>query len=677
MGWVALIPLLPALSFAVLVGMSNRVRNASVWVSLGAIFGSLLLSFAAFAKVWPGGEEPVWSAVFEAANIGGHPLELGLQLDALTAAMLLVVTIVGACVQVYSLDYMKKDPRKGWYFTVLSLFTAAMLTLVLAGDFLLLYMSWEVMGLCSFLLIGFWHEQAAPRAASLKAFLTTRVGDLGFAIGLAIIWATTHTFNIREVAEFHWSAVPVAAAAATLLLFFGAMGKSAQVPLHVWLPDAMAGPTPASALIHAATMVAAGVYLVIREMPIFLEAAAGQLQVVMAIGVTTALVGGMIAVVQYDIKKVLAYSTISQLGFMFIALGTGNAVAAVFHLVTHAFFKSLLFLASGAVIHATHTQDMREMGGLRRAMPWTTTVYTIGALALAGVPGLSGFFSKDEILVSIFHAKELYSLEVRWVLIGLTLAAAGLTAFYMTRLWIRVFAGDVSSHAKEGHLTTLLPMTLLAIITVFIGWTQPVFMIFLGEHGAWPDPLMASLSLVVFVLSVGGGWLVYSRQVIDRDRLKTRFSNLYGALDNKLYFDIAYDAVFIRPFFAVADWLSAFDARRVDGLVNGVVGVYVRAAGLLNIVDARVIDGVVNGTASAWVGFSEVMYRVADVRIIDGTVNGVATFVKWSGARIRKMQVGRVQIYQRLAYAGLFAIFVVIALSAWLADVLLPMLRGV
>jgi len=650
MSYVVLIPLLPALAFAVMVVMSNRIRNSALWVSIGAMAGSLALSLYAFTRVWPGGEEPVWSSTFALADIGGKPLEIGMRLDGISAIMLLVVTIVGLCVQVYSLGYMHKDRRKGWYFAVLSLFSAAMLMLVLAGDFLLLYMSWEIMGLCSFLLIGFWHEQAGPRAAAIKAFLTTRVGDVGFAIGLAVMWATAHTFSIHEVSVFEWARYPAAALAVALLLFFGAMGKSAQVPLHVWLPDAMAGPTPASALIHAATMVAAGVYLVIRAMPIFEEASAAGLHTVMIIGVTTALVGGLLAVVQYDIKKILAYSTISQLGFMFVALGTGNTVAALFHLVTHAFFKSLLFLGAGVIIHATHTQDIREMGGLRKAMPWTTGVFTVGALALAGLPGLSGFFSKDEILVSILHVEgDLYSMGVRWLLIGLMLFAAGLTAFYMTRLWIRVFGDNACSLAHEGHLNMLVPMVVLASITVVIGWTQPVFMQFLGEHGAWPDPLMAGLSVAVFAVGVGGGYLIYGRQLLDRDKLRGRFYRLYGALKNGFYFDWTYNGFIVRPFFIVAEWLSTFDAQRIDGAVNGV--------------------------ASGWSRLSDTMW-VGDVKIIDGAVNGLGRLVTRSGARMRKLQGGRVQSYQRLAYAGLIAILVVIALAAWLTNVVVPMLRG-
>jgi NADH-quinone oxidoreductase subunit L len=316
--------------------------------------------------------------------------------------MLLVVTIVGLCVQVYSLGYMHGDERIGWYYAVLSLFSAAMLAVVLADNFLMLYMAWEVMGLCSYLLIGFWHTEEGPRKASIKAFLTTRVGDVGFALGLAVMFTATGSFSFDVVLPAASSWAPGVATACALLLLFGAMGKSAQFPLHVWLPDAMAGPTPASALIHAATMVAAGVYLVLRALPIFVASGVA-LSVTMTIGIITTLLGGTLALIQYDIKKVLAYSTISQLGYMFVALGTASEVAALYHLVTHAFFKALLFLAAGVLIHSTHTQDMREMGGLRRKMPVTATVFTIGALALSGVFPLGDPGKRPEVRKADLH----------------------------------------------------------------------------------------------------------------------------------------------------------------------------------------------------------------------------------------------------------------------------------
>ena len=345
--------------------MSRKVRNNSISLSVGAIVLALVLSIAAFVQVMPGGEEfePVKLASFTAGSIGGAPVDARPELDAVSAVMLLVVTIVGTCVQVYSLGYMHRDDRVGWFYAVLSLFTAAMLVVVLADNLLLLYVAWEIMGLCSYLLIGFWYEQEGPRKASQKAFLTTRVGDVGFAIGLFVIYRAAGTFDLHAVLAGAETWAPGVATAAALLLLFGAMGKSAQVPLHVWLPDAMAGPTPASALIHAATMVAAGVYLVARTLPIF-EISGVALTVTLVVGAVTALLGGLLAAVQHDVKKVLAYSTISQLGYMFVALGAGSAAASLFHLVTHAFFKSLLFLGRRRHhprrAHAGHARDGRS-----------------------------------------------------------------------------------------------------------------------------------------------------------------------------------------------------------------------------------------------------------------------------------------------------------------------------
>lgn len=631
--WIALIPLLPALAFAAMLVMSRRVRNGARWLSLAAMLGSLGLSVAAFAAVWPGGsEEPVYQASLLLARLGGVPLSLSLRVDAISVIMLLVVTIVGVCVQVYSLGYMRRDPRQGWYFAVLSLFSAAMLLLVLAGDFLLLYMAWEVMGLCSYLLIGFWHEQEAPRRASIKAFLTTRVGDVGFAIGLAAMWAYAGSFDFTVV--LHSTTWTVAAAGLVSLgLLAGAMGKSAQVPLHVWLPDAMAGPTPASALIHAATMVAAGVYLVARALPLFHAAAPWVLVLVVWIGGTTAVLGAVLAMVQYDIKKVLAYSTISQLGYMFIALGAGGEGAAMFHLVTHAFFKSLLFLGAGVIIHATHTQDIREMGGLRKVMPWTTAVFVTGALALSGVFPFSGFWSKDEILMTLYLRGEWWS----WGALVVALFVAALTAFYMTRVCIRVFGGRVCSLAHESHFEMVAPMVVLASITAVIGFTSPAFAAFLGEAKGWPDFGMALTGTLAAGAGIGAGVWVYAFGGLDTQELRRRFPHLTAVLDNGFYFDLTYN--------------------------RGVVEAFRYVAGAMARFDARVVDGVVNGVARAWSHASDVLWGF-DARGIDGAVNGVATLVQRAGARARELQAGRVQGYQRLAYAGLLSLLVFSVLAA-------------
>lgn len=637
MTYVLAIPLLPALAFALLAPLSGAMRNRVRWISVVAIASSLVLSTLAFLAVWPGGEErvlePVFHTTFSIAQIGGAPLTLGLQVDPITAAMLMVITIVGTCVQIYSIGYMHRDERVGWYYAVLSLFTAAMLLLVLADNFLLLYLAWEVMGLCSYLLIGFWHEQEAPRRASVKAFLTTRVGDVGFALGLFAMYSTVGSFAFSDVLAFDWAPVAVGGAATVVALglLFGAMGKSAQVPLHVWLPDAMAGPTPASALIHAATMVAAGVYLVARALPIF-EASGTAIHVTLVVGAVTALVGGLIATVQHDIKKVLAYSTISQLGYMFIALGAGGATAAMYHLVTHAFFKSLLFLGAGVIIHAYHTQDMREMGGLRKFLPTTTVTFTIGSLALAGVFPFSGFWSKDEILTVLLH-------EHHYLAFVAALAAAFVTAFYVARLWFRVFAGPKQAEElHEAHKSMLAPMLLLAAITAGIGFAGPLFGEFLGHEIPWPAIGTASLSTAVAFSGLVLGWWFYGRTrvVVNTRTVKDRAGYFYDALAAKLYFDLTYDRLIVRPFMRLAAGLAVFDARRIDGVVNGVARFWTRLADASWLVDGRVIDGAVNGLAALTVSV---------------------------GSAARKVQNGRIQTYQRLAIGALVILLLVIVVK--------------
>jgi NADH-quinone oxidoreductase subunit L len=621
--YVALIPLLPALVFAVMAPLSRATRNRVQWLGVVGVGTSLLLSLAAFAAVWPGGHEgeAVYHASWPIAQVGGVDLALGILLDPVAAIMLLVVTIVGVCVQVYSLGYMHRDERVGWYFAVLTLFTAAMLALVLSDNFLMFYMAWEVMGLCSYLLIGFWHEQEAPRKASQKAFLTTRVGDVGFAIGLAVMYATVGSFDFEAVLGSADSWAPGVATAVALLLLFGAMGKSAQVPLHVWLPDAMAGPTPASALIHAATMVAAGVYLVSRALPIF-EASGVALTVTMLIGALTALLGGLIAAVQHDIKKVLAYSTISQLGYMFLAIGASGAVAGMFHLVTHAFFKSLLFLGAGVIIHAAHTQDMREMGGLAKHLPVTSVTFGIGALALAGIFPFSGFWSKDEILYAAWS-------HGHYTIFFIALAAAFVTAFYVARLWFRVFTGPVQNeHLAEGHAEMLVPMGVLAAITTVIGFSAPFFSEFLGHDGHWPDPAIAIGSSVVALCGLALGWWAYGRRhlVLNTRSLKQRAGSGYTVLEQKFYFDITYDYLVIRPYIRAAEALSRFDRDAVDGAVNGAAALW-RSA-----------------TEQAW---------SFDARVIDRLVNESARAARASGSALRRIQAGRVQTYQRYVLGAL------------------------
>jgi len=628
MGYVVLIPLLPALAFAILAPLSRTLRTRAVPLAVGAVLGSLALSIAAFFAVWPGGHagEPVWRGAVTIAHIGERAFSLGLQLEPVSAVMLLVVSLVGAAVQVYSLGYMHGEERIGWYYAVLSLFTAAMLALVLSDNFLGLFMSWEVMGLCSYLLIGFWHEQEAPRVASIKAFLTTKVGDIGFMLALAVIYAEVGAFDFHSVLGHEWtaaSATPVA-----LLLLFGAMGKSAQFPLHVWLPDAMAGPTPASALIHAATMVAAGVFLVVRAFPIF-EASGVALTVTLWVGLLTALLAGLLAMVQHDIKKVLAYSTISQLGFMFIALGAGSSTAALYHLVTHAYFKSLLFLGAGVIIHAAHTQDMREMGGLAAHLPVTSLAFASGSLALAGIVPFSGFWSKDEILTVLLHGHQ-------YVAFGLALLAAFVTAFYVSRLWFRVFtAPPQQAELHEGHRSMLAPMVVLASITAVLGFFGPTLGGFLGHEIPWPQLATAALSTAVAGAGVALGWWVYGRRtsVVNTQAIKQRFPHAYGVLANKYYFDLTYGYFVVGGYNALTRALAAFDARVLDGIVNGAAAAWRRLA------------------AGGW---------TFDQRVVDGAVNGAAAGVKAAGARVRTLQTGSVRGYQTLVAGA------VVLLAIWI-----------
>ncbi|MEN6429976.1 MAG: NADH-quinone oxidoreductase subunit L [Coriobacteriales bacterium] len=633
MGYVVAIPLLPALAFALLAPLTRRARNSAKGLSIAAVAASFVLSVRALVQVWQSGghgTQVAYHVALPFAHVGDAVLSAGILLDPLSAVMTVVVTLVGVAVQVYSAGYMHRDERIGWYYAVLSLFTAAMLTVVLADNFLQLYMAWEVMGLCSYLLIGFWHEQEAPRRASIKAFLTTRVGDVGFVIGLAVMYATAGTFDYAVVLhDFTW--LPGVATAVALMFLFGAMGKSAQIGLHVWLPDAMAGPTPASALIHAATMVAAGVYLVARALPIF-EASGIALTVALVVGALTALVGGLLAAVQHDIKKVLAYSTVSQLGYMFVALGAGGLAAGMYHLVTHAFFKSLLFLGAGVIIHAAHTQDMREMGGLRARMPITTAVFAIGSLALAGIPPFSGFWSKDEILTVLLHGHH-------YVAFVIALFAAFVTAYYVARLFFRVFTGPAQQEdLAEAHAEMLVPVVVLAAITTLIGFAGPALGGFLGHEIPWPDPAVACISVVTAVLGLALAWWMYGRQriVVNTRALKQRYSYLYRPLENKLYFDLTYDHFIVKPYMQLCDALSRFDRAFVDGAVEGVGATWNRAT-------------------AAGATFDRV--------VIDGAVEGVGTFVRAAGDRVRRIQVGRIQTYQGLMVAVLVVVMIVLVVK--------------
>src|SRR5712691_1308243 len=498
--------------------------------------------------------------------------------------MLLVVTGVGFLIHVYSAGYMHADHGYARYFTYLNLFVFSMVMLVLAGNFLVLYVFWEAVGLCSYLLIGFWYEKKSASDAGKKAFIVNRVGDVGFGLGIMLIWVTFGTLNYGEVFAKADASVGVNTyLAIALLLFMGACGKSAQLPLYSWLPDAMEGPTPVSALIHAATMVTSGVYLVARSMPLF-EVAGPSLQVVGVVGAITAIFAATIALVQFDIKRVMAYSTVSQLGYMFLALGVGAPVAAIFHLATHAFFKALLFLGSGSVIHGLGgEQDMRKMGGLRRKMPVTFWTMLIAGGALAALPPLAGFWSKDEILGAAF-------VNGHFLLYAIGIITAVLTAFYVTRALWMTFYGEprdhhLYDHAHESPRVMTLPLMALAagsaVLGIVIGFPPEQGFIHrflapvveaagIAEHVPELATILALalVSVVAGVIGIAFGVSMYVRHRPDPAALTRAAGPVYRVLVNKYYIDELYDHRFVEAARAIAGASWAFDIHIIDGLAN-------------------------------------------------------------------------------------------------------------
>ncbi len=494
-------------------------------------------------------------------------ITMGWTIDGLTAIMLVVVGLVASMVVIFSIGYMAEDSGYSRYFALLALFTGSMTVLVVADGLVGLFVGWELVGACSYLLIGFWYTKPAAAAAAIKAFITTRVGDVGLLLGIGVLWQTVGRLSYTDVFAAVESMSPAMITLVALLLFVGAMGKSAQFPLHIWLPEAMEGPTPVSALIHAATMVAAGVFLVARVWPLF-EASADARLVVLIVGAFTALAAATIALAQTDIKKVLAYSTISQLGFMFAALGAGAWVAAVFHLATHAGFKALLFLGSGSVIHGTGTQDMREMGGLRKQMPVTAGTWIVGSLALAGVPLFSGFFSKDEIIHGVLVASPIAGAALVF--------ASLLTAFYIARATRMTFFGEYrgTHHPHEGGWSMKLPLLVLAVPAAFAGFAGERIAELLGEHAEALDPTTAAISIAVALAGVALGWYVYRDGAVAESDMEARFPRMWPTLRAAYRFDPAVTAVVVRPTLAASSWLyESIDRGVIDPLAEGVGGI--------------------------------------------------------------------------------------------------------
>ncbi len=695
MDLIWLIPVLPGLGAALngLLGIKYFDKRTAAYVACGTMAASLLLSVAAFAQLLglPGDERFHQVTVADwippipletAGGIGSFEVPWAFTLDPLSGMMILVVTGIGLLIHVYSVAYMDHEPRPAYarFFCYLNLFCFFMLLLVLGSTFLVMFVGWEGVGLCSYLLIGFWYHKQSASDAGKKAFIVNRIGDWGFILGIFLVFFTFGTLDFHAVAEMA-AEMPVEAAAMgvlsliCLLLFVGAVGKSAQIPLYVWLPDAMEGPTPVSALIHAATMVTAGVYMVGRNAVLFSHAPL-VMEIVAVVGLATAIMAATIGLVQTDIKRVLAYSTVSQLGYMFLATGVGAFAAGAFHLMTHAFFKALLFLGSGSVIHAMNEeQDMRRMGGLRQYMPVTYATMGIGALAIAGVPLLSGFFSKDEILYRTFLHNRLF-----WML---AVVAAGMTAFYMFRLIFMTFFQDYRGPAwDDGHgehheddgghhawhgphesprLMTV-PLIVLAVGAVLAGYVgvpaalggsnaiehflEPSFVAHAGAgahggEGAHGEAAhlshAAELGLMaISVLIAGLGIFLAYRNYIQRPETAGEWAERYAGphrvLTNKYYVDELYDATVVRSTMSGARGLWGFDARVVDGAVNGTGWTTVASSRISHVLDKHVVDGLVN--LVGWVcqegsyGFRRVQTGLIQ-NYAFATLVGVFAFVTW------------------------------------------------
>ena len=667
-GILWLIPALPIVASGIAALLKQRQRNVSAALAIGSLSLSLLLSLVAFGHViagWAQGSMVRETANFTWLEVGSGRVDLGWVLDPLSAVMLVMVCFVGLLIFIYSTGYMAHDKNFTRFFCFLSLFAGAMLGVVIANSLLLLFMCWELVGLTSYLLIGFWYEKPSAAAAAKKAFLTTRVGDVFFLLGIVWLFAQTGTLlfynggvgSMEPLKLELLLASPAglgltAAGAIGLLIFAGAVGKSGQLPLHVWLPDAMEGPTPVSALIHAATMVAAGVYLVARVYPLMeagslIGGTTVPLTVVTWIGSLTAVFAALIAVAQNDIKRILAYSTVSQLGYMMAGLGMGGVAVGMFHLITHAFFKALLFMGAGSVIHGCHEeQDIRNMGNLKIEMPFTFLTYMAGMLALSGVPIFAGFWSKDAILEAAQHW------NVARTPLYLLVFGALLTAFYMTRQISYVFLGNWRGHHEphESPSVMLMPLVILAVFAVTLGFLGtpfwPWFQAFIeghgasfGSHEAGLFTLMATSSLVV-VMGLWLGWRIYGNKPVRAeglDPLERTMPTIWTLLENKFYIDELY-GVTVIAFYAwwarVANWL---DRCVWGGAVASIIWLFQRAAQLSRLFDNDWVNG----------GFD---------KGCDELANG--------GGLLAGVQNGRVQFYLRLLALGVVLLAAILIWSS-------------
>jgi NADH-quinone oxidoreductase subunit L len=632
-----LIPLLPLVAFFLIMFFGKKMPGRGADIGIAAVALSFLISLTVFGRI-VGDGELVYERSLTWFRLASFELDLGMRVDGLAAVMFVIVTSVSLLVQIYSVGYMAGDSRFTWYYGALSLFTGSMLLLVISNSLIQLLVGWELVGICSYLLIGHWWEEKTNSDAGIKAFITTKTGDIPFLFGIFVLIFATGTSNMTEITELAESG-EIAAGVLTVgaaLLFGGAIGKSAQFPLHVWLPDAMAGPTPVSALIHAATMVAAGVYLVGRLFGVFVHATGGALEFVAGIAGITMLIAALLAMVQDDIKRVLAYSTVSQLAYMLagLSLGEEGYTPGLFHLFTHAFFKALLFLCAGSVIHAVHNNNMSEMGGLRRYMPVTFLTFAIGAAALSGIPPLAGFWSKDEIITVAFRTGH-------YAVWAAALLTAILTAFYMTRAVFLTFFGQYrgEAHPHESPRVMTVPLMILAGLSVVVGFLgAPQFGAVFAEWVHFGEVHHEPFSYgfaAVSILGAGAG-IVFGyglyRRWRERDPLRA-LGPAYVLIERKYFLDDIYMGGIVRP-------------------------IQYRISAAVNWSNRYILDGIVH--TFAW--FARLMGRATDRvdrGVVDGAVNRVAIGTGWTGGLLRYIQSGNVQRYAVFLFAGVAILAVI------------------
>ena len=670
-----LILFLPLISFIILIFFGKKLPRQGDWVAVGSIVTTFILAVYLFVQMLTNYDANFsHGASLSWIDMGAFKIDLGILVDNLTIVMLLIVTLVSSCTHIFSLEYMKGDVRYNRYYAYLGLFTFSMNGIVLADNLISMYMSWELVGVSSYLLIGHWFEKDSAANASKKAFLTNRVGDIGFFIGIMLLYSAVGAFTFAPIFDSISGGEAIAGMTLTLAglgIFMGAVGKSSQFPLHIWLPDAMEGPTPVSALMHAATMVAAGVYMCVRLFPIF---TADALTVIAYIGAITAILAALTAITQNDIKKVLAYSTVSQLGFMVLAVGTGVYTAAFFHLLTHAMFKANLFYCSGSVIHSMHhalhevhdhdtdPQDMRNMGGFREKMPITYYSMLISTLAIAGVPLFSGFLSKDAILAGTLAFAQQNPGHFLLPLLGFS--AAAITAFYMFRLIFMTFHGkpnmkNIFKDVHESPKEMTGPIVLLGALSFFIFYTLPSNFnpikdkgwftdLIVPRNSAVPGSLTANeiaeyahhahylamgLSLLVAAAGILLAVLMYQRQSISAEKLATKFGFLYHWSYNKFYFDENYNRYLYQPFLRLANSISWLDWEFYDKYF-------------------------INGFGKLTKLFSKISGKFDYDGIDQGLVDGFGRVSAVSGNFLRNIQTGRLQNYLLFVVAGILVIII-------------------